>query len=314
MDADLRELERRVRPDDPASIAAYFQAKARFERFDFTYLSYGGGVQSTALLAMCVTEEFGFPKPDLVVHARTQSELSDTDVHVALMEEWCRARGVPFIQPTAGSLERAQMGLEPARASGYPVSIPAYTESAKNSDGGMLRRQCTRHYKVDVVTQAVREYMGFAKGERIAGVKRVRALLGISWDEVERVSESREAWITKGYPLVDARMSRWHCEDAIRRHGLPVPPKSSCVMCPFHSDEHWQWMKKERPADFARAVAVDEAIRDATRRGADHPAYLHRRRLPLAQIDFDKILAEDRAQGRLFGDQFKNDCEGMCGV
>ena len=110
--------------------------------YDLTYLSFGAGVQSTALLAMCVLGESGFPRPDVVVHARTQSELADTDRHLEFMCAWCAERGVQVLLPTAGSLEDAQLGLVPPRANGFTVSIPAFTES-----GGMLRRQCTRHHR-----------------------------------------------------------------------------------------------------------------------------------------------------------------------
>ena len=74
-------------------------------------------------------------------------------------------------------------------------------------------------------------------------------------------------------------------------------------------------MRRKWPADFARAVAVDEAIRDGSARGGEFPAFLHRRRLPLASLDFERMLAEDRAQGRLFPRGGEgNECAGVCFV
>jgi len=280
--------------------------------YDLTYLSFGAGVQSTALLALCVLEEPGFPRPDLVIHAETQSELEDTDAHTDYMQAWCSECGVRMVRPTAGSLERVQLGFESSRDRGFRVSIPAFT-----GEGGTLRRQCTREFKIDPIHRAVREALGARHGEVIAGKKRARALIGISRDEADRMRSSGHSWIDNVYPLVDARMARWDCVDTIKRLGLPVPPKSSCVFCPYHSDEQWDWIKRERPQAWARAVAVDESIRDGTRLGANEPAYLHRRKLPLAEVDFDAILKERRAQGSLFGDDrggFGNECEGMCGT
>lgn len=43
---------------------------------------------------------------------------------------------------------------------------------------------------------------------------------------------------------------------------LPVPEKSACVFCPYHSDAAWARMKDKWPSDFAAAVRVDEAIRN----------------------------------------------------
>lgn len=41
--------------------------------------------------------------------------------------------------------------------------------------------------------------------------------------------------------------------------------------------------------------------------------HLHRRRLPLASLDFERMLAEDRAQGRLFPRGGEgNECAGVC--
>jgi hypothetical protein len=284
-----------------------------------TYLSYGAGVQSSALLAMSTTGYLDFPRPDVVIHAETQSELGETDEQVERARAWCGLMRIPFICGTAGSLERAQLGLEASRASGFTVSIPAFTQE------GMLRRQCTRHHKIEVIHRLLREFLGLGPGERSKA--QVRSLQGISYDEADRMKPSQFSWIENVYPLVDARISRWDCADWLTARGLPLPPKSSCVFCPYHDDEHWDWMKREHPQEFARAVAVDEALRsprvaalEAERRPADapayQPAYLHSRRLPLAQIDFTAILAERRAQGLLFSGRggFGNECEGMCGT
>lgn len=95
----------------------------------------------------------------------------------------------------------------------------------------MLRRQCTPHYKLDVIRLAVRTLLGLGKGERAAGKKKARALIGISYDELERMKTSTDVWTENTYPLVDARMTRDDCVATIKRHGIPVPPKSSCVFC-----------------------------------------------------------------------------------
>jgi hypothetical protein len=60
-----------------------------------------------------------------------------------------------------------------------------------------------------------------------------------------------------------------------------VPPKSSCIGCPYHSDNEWRALTE---AEFTDACLVDEALRNA--KGLKYPAFLHRSCVPLAEVDF----------------------------
>lgn len=60
-----------------------------------------------------------------------------------------------------------------------------------------------------------------------------------------------------------------------------VPPKSSCIGCPYHSNNEWRALTE---AEFTDACLVDEALRNT--RGLKHPAFLHRSCVPLADVDF----------------------------
>ena len=56
-------------------------------------------------------------------------------------------------------------------------------------------------------------------------------------------------------------MTRKDCVDYLRSHGLPVPPKSACICCPYRSPSEWLAMKREAPEEFAEAVEFDELNR-----------------------------------------------------
>lgn len=84
--------------------------------------------------------------------------------------------------------------------------------------------------------------------------------------------------------------------------GLPVPEKSACVFCPYHSDSYWRDLRDHHPQDWDRAVAFDERIRRLQSVRGD--IFLHRSLKPLAQVRLDD------GQGELFA----NECEGYCGV
>lgn len=55
----------------------------------YIYLSFGAGVQSSALLAMAALGLRGVPRPDLVVFADTGSEPPWVYDHLMFMHRWC---------------------------------------------------------------------------------------------------------------------------------------------------------------------------------------------------------------------------------
>jgi len=120
-------------------------------------------------------------------------------------------------------------------------------------------------------------------------------------DEAHRMSDSGRMWLTNRYPLIDASMMRSDCESILLSHGLPIPRKSACVFCPWHSNRAWQEVRDHDPVGWAKAITYDARLR--TQRGA----YVHRKMKPLADVNL-------RTQARLDLDGFGNDCVGMCGV
>ena len=93
--------------------------------------------------------------------------------------------------------------------------------------------------------------------------------------------------------------------------GCPEPPKSSCIGCPFHSDEYWREMRDHRPEEWAQAVEMDHHVRKPIERPGNHvraEQYMHNTRVPLDKVDLS--TPEDHGQLNMF----IHDCEGMCGV
>lgn len=249
-------------------------------------LSLGAGVQSTTLLLMSLAGEI---EPfDHVVFADTGWEPPDVYRHL----DWLRTKAA-IDTVTAGDI-RTDL-LANATGHGRFASLPLYLT---NQDGtsGMLRRQCTREYKVS----PIRRYI------RALGQKRVDLAIGISLDEVARMRDSGVRYIRNVYPLVDRRMTRGDCVAWLASHGYSTPPKSACVGCPFHDDARWRQIRDEQPEAWAEAVEVDEVIRHLPR--IDGDVFLHRDRQPLAVVDLS--TQEDRGQLSMFAAE----CEGLCGV
>ena len=271
------------------------------EHFDCTYLSLGAGVQSSALLVLACTDD-RIPTPDFCVFADTGDEPQYVYDYLKVLIEFAAQYDVEVITAQKGRLSD---WVRNRKTSGKRfASIPFFT---KNQDGsyGMLRRQCTREFKIEPITKAVRKKLGYKHRQRVR--ERVRCLIGISLDESTRMKESRIKWIYNAFPLVDLGLQREHCFSIMEKVGLPEPKKSSCVYCPYHSDRYWDWMKRTEPKEFAKAVDFDEMIRDMTMKGIEQPGFLHQSCVPLSQVEFK---ADDPNQV----DMFNNECEGMCGV
>lgn len=303
-------------------------------------LSLGAGVQSSTVLLMSCRGEL--PKLDAAVFADTQWEPKAVYAHLKWLTEEAGLYDIPVLTATAGNLRadairfRREGGRNPnpeRRAAAYNASMPLFV---RNPDGtqGIINRQCTSEYKIDVVERVIRrQLLGLAKGQR-APAGAVRHWFGISADEVYRKRTSPNRWQTFYYPLIDTLESprrdtlfgrgydRRDCLDWFaRRYPGRTLPRSACVGCPFHTDAEWAEMRASRPEEWADAVAFDAEIRAADaalQADGTHPAlkgrlvglpYLHRQMVPLDQV----VLRPKDARAALqYG--MGNECAGVCGV
>jgi hypothetical protein len=206
-------------------------------------ISYGGGVQSTALVVLAMSEGWDV---DEVVHVDLMdAESPATREYVARFREWLRreyGRDITVIE--------RNMYWD-------MLDNPAFTPVPWRGkrERFMLSRQCTRQYKV----QPLQRYLY----DKYDG--RIGLMLGISVDEYHRMRDSSAARIEHVYPLVDRRLTRWQCRDIIERAGLAVPWKSSCWFCPFRTVVS-QWVLVQRYPDLAGMARVLEDRINADRR------------------------------------------------
>lgn len=292
-------------------------------------LSLGAGVQSTTLALMAAHGEIG-PMPDCAIFADTGWEPKAVYEHLA----WLSSPNVlpfPIYIVSAGDL-RADL-IAGARGERW-ASIPAFTRNVtpagtafpvydEDETGervvvgsrvlptdavgiGMIRRQCTGDYKIVPIRRKVRELLGITR-RRSPASPVAEQWIGISLDEALRMKPSFETWQINRWPLIERGMTRQDCLSWLKRHGYPLPPRSACVGCPFHSDDHWRHMRDHDPEAWADAVSIDAAIRTGFR-GIRGEVYLHRSAVPLDRAD----LSTAADHGQL--DLWPNECEGMCGL
>ena len=262
-------------------------------------LSLGAGVQSSTMALMAAKGEIT-PMPECAIFA-------DTGWEPKRVYEWLNwletQLPFPVYRVSKGNLRDDIVTA--FQKKGF-ASVPFYTES-ENKRGGLLRRQCTREYKVEPITKKIRELMGLKPRQRAKGNVNVTLWIGISTDEIIRMKPNRESLITNRWPLIDKQMSRQQCLAWMAKQGYEKPEKSSCIGCPYHNDGAWREMKMNDEASWLDAVEIDKVIRNGLR-GTKERLYLHRSLKPLDEIDFRNL--EDMGQMNFFNE----DCEGMCGL
>ena len=203
---------------------------------------------------------------------------------------YAEAHGIEFVE-----LRRTRVRTgEPFPTIYGTVSDPNLNRNLipfRMSGGKPGGRSCTADWKVGVISRELKRRGATAKNPALSG-------LGISLDEFHRMrSDSGIPHQRLSYPLVDLRLSRHDCFNIITRAGLPVPPKSSCYFCPFHTLDAWRRLRDQHPDLFAKALEIERANNDRQARNGKEPMWLTRFEKPLDQavgtaVQFDMFTEE----------------------
>lgn len=214
--------------------------------------SFGGGVQSVACLVLAAQGKIDFRRfvfanvGDESEHPETLRYLRDIAVPFA------RDHGIEIIEVQKtrrdGTKDDIYLGLlRSMRSIDIPVRMP---------NGAPGRRSCTIDFKIHPVAKYHKKIGATVKNPGVLGI-------GISLDEFQRMrSKAMIPWQVLEYPLIDLRLNRADCKQIISEAGLPVPPKSSCWFCPFHTLNVWRKMRDDEPELFKKAVDLEQLIND----------------------------------------------------
>lgn len=257
-------------------------------------LSFGAGTQSTGLLLMYLNKVIDEPL-DLILFADTGSEPYFVYEYLDYFNSFIKkkyGREVTILKPKYG-LEEHIRKHKTGELKRSP-SIPYYTEN------GIVMRQCTVDLKIVPINAYARKHYKIHKKRNPISYNMI---MGISFDERERMRISQEWFRVNKYPLVEMGLRRNDVIKYIKEQGLTEPPRSSCYFCPFHSDNYWNMLKKNYPEIFKQAVDLDKEIRVLG--NFKEKLYLSKHRKPLDTIDFDSQMAFP---------ELIEECEGYCGV
>lgn len=265
-----------------------------------TVISLGAGVQSSVMAIMAAKGEF--PKPDCAIFADTGYEPKKVYSYLEFLK---KILPYPVYVVSKGNIKKDMLDSID-NGTRFPTA-PFFTQAEITGKKGMLRRQCTADYKIVPIRKKIRELCNVGYGKHFPKDKYVEQWIGISTDEIQRMKPARDKYILNRHPLIEAKMSRQDCINYLKKENIPLPEKSACIVCPYHNDAYWHFMKTERKEEFADAVEFDKNIRTGSRNVRDK-LYLHRSCKPLDEVEFNKKENDNQL------DMFNNECEGMCGV
>lgn len=255
-------------------------------------ISLGLGVQSSAMYYM---SSMGvLPRADYAVFADLGAEKDKTYRNLDYMLNWQKENsGIPIVVIQKKNLYLDLIHGQRNGKNGF-VSIPAFVRNSE-SGIGMIKRQCTGDYKVRQVDDEIRNLYKLKKG---AHRPLTKVWIGISLDEMSRMRTPGAVWKVHSYPFIGYEVSvkgavkvsemNYTRSDIVKwltLQGLPVPVKSSCVFCPFMSDNEWS---KLAGNELERVKLVEKAINVHRKGRFDSELFLHRSLEPIDRIKFDQ--------------------------
>ena len=219
------------------------------------YLSYGGGVNSTAMLILLHAEGWEFES----IYVDHGCDWPETREYVEMIQKHFP---ITILKPNV----EGESNL-------YDY---AYWRKMTPS---RTRRWCTDKFKVRVINKYVK--------------KPCFSLIGFSTDEEHRAKFSIDKGIENRFPLLEYEISRQGCVDIIKASGFPVPIKSGCYFCPFQRIGQWKLLRRKHPDLFCKAVKLEQRRIERLNETNGKPQYLADK--PLLEVVKEKqgVLWDD---------------------
>ena len=130
-------------------------------------------------------------------------------------------------------------------------------------------------------------------------------LIGIDAGESKRAKISSIGGVENRWPLIEHDIDRDGCKQIIMEHGLPVPMRSGCFICPFQRQSQWRELRMLHPDLFCKAIALEDANAEYRAKKGKAPMTLSQNKKSLRSI-------VDENQMNLFEQDDYPPCE--CGL
>lgn len=195
------------------------------------YISFGGGVNSTAMIIHMINTGWHF---DEIVFADTGAEWPETYEYVDYFDtHYLKQYG-----KTISRISAKSMGTET-----FDSLLDFYKYYSMVPS--RLMRSCTAQFKIKPI---------FAYYD-----KPCIQYLGIDAGEAHRAKPSRDKNIESQFPLIDAGITRKMCVDIIKCAGLCIPRKSGCYFCAFSRISQLKELFELHPNLFENIIRLEKA-------------------------------------------------------
>ncbi|MBU0706732.1 phosphoadenosine phosphosulfate reductase family protein [Patescibacteria group bacterium] len=195
------------------------------------YLSFGGGVNSVAMMLMLLDQKDDF-EAIFVDHG---TDWPETYEYFDMFKGWLKEHGhkpVTVLKPAHSKNEEGNKFDNLYDFSFFRKMVPS-----------TFRRWCTAEFKVKPIYKYC-ETPCFM-------------LIGIDFGEIKRAKISSEKGAENRYPLIENEVDREGCKKIIIDHGLPIPIKSGCYICPFQRKSQWIELRHKHPDLFCKAQKLE---------------------------------------------------------
>jgi len=188
------------------------------------YLAFGAGINSTALMLLLINEGIEFES----VFVNHGTDLPETYEYI----EYLKNKGyhITIIKPNFQGFS----------------NLYEYCKNKKFFPSYNLR-WCSYRFKL----QPFWNYIS----------KPSIVYIGISYEERKRISKTKKLSRPKGikynYPLIDSKITRTDCIKIIKEHGLKIPIKSGCWICPFQTKSQLRWLYRNHKELFDKLVELE---------------------------------------------------------
>ena len=206
------------------------------EKDEKKYLSYGGGVNSTAMMIMLIDQGVEFE----AVFADHGGDYPETYEYVELLLK----KGYPITVLTVKVDD---------------LNLTDYCKKYRIMPSRQ-QRWCTDKFKI----KPMYEYF-----QRPCTV-----FIGFHCDEAQRAKPSRDSDIINEFPLIDYGIDQKGCEEIIIKAGLPVPMKSGCYYCPFQRVGQFRKLRDERPELYCTTKGIEDNFNKRREEQGKSPFYL----------------------------------------
>ena len=212
------------------------------------YLSFGGGVNSVAMMLMLLDQGVEFE----AIFADHETDWPETYDYLEMFQGWLKDHGRKQITVLKAHHKIIKTGEVFDSLYDFCLSrkmVPSF-----------MNRWCTHKFKIVALKRYVKppcfQFLGIDAGESHRA--KLKAFKGV---------ENR-------FPLIEANVNRAECKKIITDHGLPVPMKSGCYICPYQRRTQWIELRHKHPCLFKKAVDLEQINIESRIERGKAPLYL----------------------------------------